>query len=233
VADGVTPGVHAVTILRTEPGAQLRLEATMAEDYRLLRRYPAFIGGQLVRCSEPETYLHITHWASEEALDAAVRDPEVRAVFDRLELASPLEPYRGHAVMTATGDGRARTAPEAPLPGVSLSPDELRVLVLEPIGPRADPSQGEPFESAREVSNDGRTAVGVWECTAGRFPVARDGTHSFMYILAGSATVRGSDGDTHELAPGAILVEPDGWTGEWDIRETIRKVYVMTRTDPC
>jgi uncharacterized cupin superfamily protein len=116
--------------------------------------------------------------------------------------------------------------------GTSLSPAELHTLPLELVGPRANPSSGEPVESVREISDDGRTTIGLWECTPGRFPVRRSGTHSFMYILSGSATVRGSDGQIHELLPGAILVEPDGWAGEWEIRDTIRKVYAITRTGP-
>jgi hypothetical protein len=114
--------------------------------------------------------------------------------------------------------------------GVAASPEVLETLMLSVIGPRRAAVEGDPVESVCEISNDGRTSVGVWECTPGRFPVARDGTHSFMYVLAGEATVAGSDGSTHELRRGAVLVEPDGWTGEWAIRSTIRKVYVMTRT---
>jgi len=25
---------------------------------------------------------------------------------------------------------------------------------------------------------------------------------------------------------------PDGWSGVWDVRETIRKTYTIVRTDP-
>ena len=31
-------------------------------------------------------------------------------------------------------------------------------------------------------------------------------------------------------APGAVVFVPDGWQGIWDIRETVRKTYVIVRT---
>jgi uncharacterized protein len=114
--------------------------------------------------------------------------------------------------------------------GVSAAASELDELEVTPIGPRRGATEGHPIEGIRELSNDGRTSVGIWECTPGRFPVRRDGSHSFMYVLSGEATVVGSEGDRHELRPGSVLVEPDGWTGEWEIRTTIRKVSVITRT---
>jgi uncharacterized protein len=116
--------------------------------------------------------------------------------------------------------------------GVSTSAEALDRVEVAVIGPRQGATEGDPVESAWELSNDGRTSIGIWECTPGRFPVKRDGSHSFMYVLSGEATVRGTEGDQHELRPGSVLVEPDGWTGEWEIRSTIRKVSVVTRTRP-
>jgi uncharacterized cupin superfamily protein len=53
-----------------------------------------------------------------------------------------------------------------------------------------------------------------------------------MYILSGDATITDLDGVQHELTPGSVLVLPYGWAGEWDIRETIRKVYLHTTPAP-
>jgi hypothetical protein len=114
--------------------------------------------------------------------------------------------------------------------GVSVSPAALADLPLNTVGPRRGAHHGSPVESVQQISNEGLTEVGVWECTPGRFPVTRDGSHSFMYVLSGHASIHGSGGDVHELRPGTVMVEPDRWTGEWEITETIRKVYVITRT---
>jgi uncharacterized cupin superfamily protein len=114
--------------------------------------------------------------------------------------------------------------------GVSVSPAHLADLPLNTVGPRKGAVHGSPVERVQQISNEGLTEVGVWECTPGRFPVTRDGSHSFMYVLSGRASIYGSGGDVHELRPGTVMVEPDRWTGEWEIKETIRKVYVITRT---
>ncbi|HEY0700789.1 MAG TPA: cupin domain-containing protein, partial [Micromonospora sp.] len=73
---------------------------------------------------------------------------------------------------------------------------------------------------------DGRCAV--WECAPGVFPRVKDERASFMYVLSGEATVTDADGTAHELTAGSVLVLPYGWVGQWDIRTTIRKVYVHT-----
>jgi len=45
-------------------------------------------------------------------------------------------------------------------------------------------------------------------------------------ILHGRATITDADGTRHELEAGTSLTLPIGWSGRWDIHDTIRKVYV-------
>jgi hypothetical protein len=40
-------------------------------------------------------------------------------------------------------------------------------------------------------------------------------------------TCRADDGETVELVAGDTAVFPRGWSGTWDIEETLRKVYVI------
>jgi hypothetical protein len=51
-----------------------------------------------------------------------------------------------------------------------------------------------------------------------------------MYFLAGDATITDADGTPHEILPGAAIMLNDGWRGAWEIRETVRKVYVIVPT---
>jgi uncharacterized cupin superfamily protein len=51
-----------------------------------------------------------------------------------------------------------------------------------------------------------------------------------MHILAGDATLYGDDGTSVELRPGVSIVAPDGFTGRWEIRATIRKIYTVWKT---
>ena len=99
---------------------------------------------------------------------------------------------------------------------------------LDPYGPRLGPDVGEPQTSGKvlHTSTDGSIEVGVWECTPGGWSIVdRPNTETVM-ILHGRATITDADGTRHELAVGTSLTLPLGWSGRWDIHETIRKVYV-------
>lgn len=96
--------------------------------------------------------------------------------------------------------------------------------------PRPDPIRGEPVESFARIFEDDQILVGIWECTPGRFPVSRDGSHSFMQIISGAGHIIDATGVRHELRPGSVHVEPDLWSGEWDITDTVRKFYVIKKT---
>ena len=107
---------------------------------------------------------------------------------------------------------------------------DLRSLPLESTGPRAGATSGTPEESARELFNDGRVQIGVWACTPGAFPAAKDGITEHMHILDGDATLHSDDGTSVELRAGVSVVTPDGWTGRWEVRQTVRKIYTIWST---
>lgn len=47
-------------------------------------------------------------------------------------------------------------------------------------------------------------------------------------MLPGAATITDdATGSTHELRAGDLLVLPVGWSGRWDVTETLRKVYAI------
>jgi uncharacterized cupin superfamily protein len=87
---------------------------------------------------------------------------------------------------------------------------------------------GAPF-AYEDVLLDGPDGFfAVWACDAGVYPRVKDRRGSFMYLLSGSGTITDQDGTVHELTADSILLLPYGWVGHWDIRETIRKVYLHT-----
>jgi uncharacterized cupin superfamily protein len=46
------------------------------------------------------------------------------------------------------------------------------------------------------------------------------------YILSGRATViDAATGERYEVSAGDVIVQPRGWSGRWDVSETIGKVY--------
>jgi uncharacterized protein len=77
-------------------------------------------------------------------------------------------------------------------------------------------------------SDDGKTKIGIWECTPGRFTADRSAMGEYCHILSGSATVSNADGGgSRNIAAGDLLVLPQGWKGEWVIHQHMRKLYVL------
>ena len=54
----------------------------------------------------------------------------------------------------------------------------------------------------------------------------RDSCH----ILSGRSIIRGDDGDVVEAGPGDVVVFQPGWTGTWEVVETVRKVWCVVTT---
>lgn len=115
---------------------------------------------------------------------------------------------------------------------VVLDPAQVRrgllpeVVSMEPI------LEGVPFAYEKTVFDGADGFFAVWACGAGVFPRVKDKRGSFMYILAGDATIVDQDGTAHELTADSVLLLPFGWIGTWHIRETIRKVYLHTAPVP-
>ncbi|KNX42359.1 hypothetical protein ROTO_10570 [Roseovarius tolerans] len=111
-------------------------------------------------------------------------------------------------------------------------------LASVPLGAFADKptslTQGQTEASAvLWTSEEGRTKIGVWECTPGRFTADRSAAGEYCYILSGRATVTNADGSgSRDIGPGDLLVLPQGWTGEWVIHEHMRKLFVLS-ADPA
>jgi uncharacterized cupin superfamily protein len=89
---------------------------------------------------------------------------------------------------------------------------------------------GAPRARDLAISDDGRMATGIWECTPGTYRSEKRGVSEFMHVVRGEATITGDDGVVHELRAGHALLLPDGWSGTWEIRETVRKTYVVVTT---
>jgi uncharacterized protein len=112
--------------------------------------------------------------------------------------------------------------------GITVS-DPLAVP-LTLIGPKPNTLEGNPVESIHEIHDEGALQVGVWEITPGSFTTVKDGISELMHFISGSGTIVGDDGTTTVIAPGVVLITPDGWSGTWHVRETARKVYAIVPT---
>jgi uncharacterized protein len=114
--------------------------------------------------------------------------------------------------------------------GIGLSEEQIRTMQLSEPKPHGLATEGDPHESYFSAYIEGQTEVGVWECTPGCFPGTMDGISEMMHLLSGRATITDEDGTTHELEAGTMFVLLDGWRGEWQVHETVRKVYAIWPT---
>jgi uncharacterized cupin superfamily protein len=116
---------------------------------------------------------------------------------------------------------------------LSAKIDDLTVtsIALEDRGPFGPPL-GEPLEGPMSTaglrlwqSGDETVRTGLWECTEGRFRTRfDDGEGEVIWVVAGTLTCVADDRPTTRLVPGEMMLFPPGWSGEWRIEGTLRKV---------
>lgn len=90
---------------------------------------------------------------------------------------------------------------------------------------------GDPREIHRNLydGDDGRFASGVWQCTPGVVAMKDWPYEEFCVLLSGRVIITPDGGAAREYRTGDALVLPMGFTGTWDIRETVRKYYAVQK----
>lgn len=97
---------------------------------------------------------------------------------------------------------------------------------LDENGPRSDAIHGSPLTAGRKLFNVGPTEVGVWICTPGSFPVSNRQETECFHVLEGVFFLTNADGSAQRCGPGDTVILPKGWSGYWDVIETVKKVWV-------
>jgi uncharacterized cupin superfamily protein len=122
------------------------------------------------------------------------------------------------------------STPRLPAPAAFLvNDDEAVAMSLQPDEPLTV-TRGDPRAFVKELYRDDGVQCGVWEVTPGQFTGENVGFGEHMHVLAGEATVTSEDGSTIRLLPGVRFCAPAGWRGRWEVRQTVRKIYVIYRT---
>jgi hypothetical protein len=97
---------------------------------------------------------------------------------------------------------------------------------LPDTGPRAGADTGSPTTRTLVLFANGPVACGVWECTPGGWAIENRPNTEVVHVLRGAATLTDADGTAHALVAGDAHVLPKGWSGRWDVTETVRKLWV-------
>lgn len=102
---------------------------------------------------------------------------------------------------------------------------------LEPNGPVGLPLSEPACETrskAVALEGAGENRSGIWECSPGRYE-RQVAEAEVMHILAGACSFTPTGGETRQIRAGDTVFFPARTTGVWDIRETLRKVYVIMK----
>lgn len=99
---------------------------------------------------------------------------------------------------------------------------------LTPAGQRPGADSGDPQLSTLPVDSGTDAQVGIWECQPGGWPVIDRPNTETCYIISGAATLTDdATGTTVTIGAGDFVTLPPGWTGRWDVTETLRKAYTI------
>ena len=79
------------------------------------------------------------------------------------------------------------------------------------------------------TNSAGNLISGVWEATPFKEHTgpAGYGVDEFMYVISGSVTLTGDDGESVTVNAGEAFVISREWVGSWENTETMRKYYVI------
>jgi uncharacterized cupin superfamily protein len=107
----------------------------------------------------------------------------------------------------------------------------LSQMDLGPFAAKPTSVEGDQIEASVTLatSADGRTEIGVWECSEGRFTADRRASSEFCHFIAGEVEMTHTDGRKQRLRAGDAVNLPLGWTGEWRVIQRVRKLYVITQ----
>jgi hypothetical protein len=89
----------------------------------------------------------------------------------------------------------------------------------EPIGDLPKQTDAGFFEQENLIT-------GTWECEVGKLQLDLDVTE-FCHLLKGHWVLTSESGQVTELRAGDSWVFPRGWKGTSDVKETVRKVYMI------
>lgn len=99
-------------------------------------------------------------------------------------------------------------------------------VVATPPGGRQRPEvvSGDPQVSLHTISNNGGVHVSAWEYAPSGWPTLNRDVCEIATIISDGGTITNEDGDTQAQGLDVVVPLPKGWTGRWNITETLRKV---------
>ena len=112
--------------------------------------------------------------------------------------------------------------------GTRIGKDELTSIVAPDAKPISHEGVSIPTRDHRAwINSDGSIETGIWECDAGTFRSRFADYGEMIYIVQGEMVCTPDGGDSFTLAEGDSCTFPRGWSGTWDVKRPIRKLYTV------
>lgn len=109
-----------------------------------------------------------------------------------------------------------------------ISKDELTGIVPPEGSPITRGGVSIPTRDYRSwINSDGSIETGIWECGVGTFPSGFDNYGEMIYIVQGEMVCTPDGGEPFTLSEGDSCTFPKGWTGTWEVKRPIRKLYTV------
>ena len=88
--------------------------------------------------------------------------------------------------------------------------------------------KGQPAQRSwhQFTSSDEKFFCGTWEAEPGCWNIQYT-ENEYCQILSGESILRDANGKEHTLRPGDHFVIPAGFSGQWEVIQTTRKIYVI------
>ena len=85
---------------------------------------------------------------------------------------------------------------------------------------------GEKFTFEQKHSGEVLVRVGVWEAGAGKSQITNFPFTEYVLMISGTVVVTDKGGVPRKFSAGDTFVIPKGWSGEWDVKERMKKQIV-------
>ncbi len=114
------------------------------------------------------------------------------------------------------------------LAGASAWAESLADWGAQPDALAPNNSEGVSHSSGRLLwkGEGGRPEVGLWICTPGRWRLSLP-ADELCHFVAGRAVYREDGGEVIDITPGTVVHFRRGWTGECEVMETLRNLYML------
>lgn len=90
--------------------------------------------------------------------------------------------------------------------------------------------QGNPLRTTHEhfLAATGQVSAGIWQCEPGAWKIAfAPGKDEFFCVIEGRLRITDENGQASIFSAGEACVIPGGFTGSFEVLETVRKYYVL------